>query len=253
MIYHKNMKNIALIIEYIGTNYSGFQKQKNGLSIAEVIENAIEQATKERVKLIPSGRTDKGVHALGQVANFVSNSNIPADKMAININLYLPFDIQIKKSFEVPLDFNARKNAKQKTYVYKIITGQNMSVFDRNRALFVRGELDENLMKKVCQYIVGTHDFSAFVASGATTKTTTRTIYSCDLYRKENYLVFEIAGNGFLYNMVRILVGTLILVGKNKMSIEQFKTLLDGGNRKNAGKTVSPDGLYLKEVKYLDK
>ncbi len=243
------MKNVALIIEYIGTNYSGFQKQKNSLSIAEVIESAIYQATKENSKLIPSGRTDKGVHALGQVANFVTNSNIPPDKMAINLNLYLPLDIQILQSFEVPLTFNSRKNAKKKTYIYKMVTGQE-SVFDRNRALFVRGELDEDAMKQACKTICGTHNFSAFVASGATTKTTTRTIYSCDLTRKGNYLIFQITGNGFLYNMVRILVGTLILVGKGKMTLSQFKKNLDGGDRKNVGKTVSPDGLYLKMVQY---
>lgn len=244
------MKNVALIIEYIGTTYSGFQRQKNGLSIAEVIENAIEQATNERIKLIPSGRTDQGVHALGQVANFLTESNIPADKMAININLYLPQDIQILKSFEVPLDFNSRKNAKRKTYIYKMKTGENMSVFDRNRALFVRGEVDENKMRMACSLIVGTHDFSAFVASGATTKTTIRTIYSAILFRENGYLIFEITGNGFLYNMVRILVGTLLLIGKNKMTISQFEALLNGGDRKNAGKTVAPDGLYLKEVIY---
>ncbi len=244
------MKNVALIIEYIGTNYSGFQRQKNGLSIAEVVENAIEQATGEKSKLIPSGRTDKGVHALGQVANFTTGSNIPPDKMAININLYLPGDIQIIKSYEVPLDFNSRKNAKRKTYLYRMKTGENMSVFDRNRTLFVRGEVDENKMKRACSLIVGTHDFSAFVASGATTKTTTRTIYSANLNQENDYLVFEITGNGFLYNMVRILVGTLLLIGKNKMTISQFEALLNGGDRKNAGKTVAPDGLYLKEVIY---
>ncbi len=246
------MKNVALVIEYIGTNYAGFQRQKNGLSIAEVIENAIEQATGEKAKLIPSGRTDKGVHALGQVANFITNSNIPADKMAINLNLYLPRDLQIVKSFETPLSFNSRKNAKQKTYIYKMVTGQSMSVFDRNRALFVRGELKEDLMQQACKAICGTHNFSAFVASGATTKTTTRTIYSCDLYRQNGYLIFEITGNGFLYNMVRILVGTLLLVGKNKMTLSQFKENLEGGDRKNVGKTVSPDGLYLKNVQYVE-
>lgn len=243
-------KNICIIFEYIGTNYCGFQRQDNGLSIQEVIEKAILNATNENVNLAGSGRTDAGVHALGQVANFKSKTTIPTEKLKIVLNQRLPKDIRIRKSFEVDLDFNARKSAKKKTYLYKIFTGEDLSVFDENRVLHFPKKLNIKKMNKCAEMLVGTHDFSSFVSSGSTAKDSIRTIYSSNFTQSRNYLNFEITGNGFLYNMVRILVGTLLDVGSGKLSEEQFKKILEQKNRTFAGKTVSPDGLYLKEVRY---
>ncbi len=244
------MKNIKLVIEYIGTKYCGFQRQKNGLSIQEVLEEAIKLATGETVVTYPSGRTDAGVHALGQVVNFFTNSSIQADKMPIVINYHLPNDIKVLSSCEVEDNFNARKSAIKKTYIYKIFNCRQLSVFDEGRAIPFGFQLDIDEMKKACNKFIGTHDFSSFVSTGTSTKSTIRTIYNCEINKENNYVYLTITGNGFLYNMVRIIVGTLLDIGIKKTSLEMLDTLLQGNNRKLAGRTVKPDGLYLKEVYY---
>jgi len=243
-------KNFCLILEYVGTNYCGFQRQTNGLSIQEVVEKAIFETLNEKVDVVASGRTDAGVHALGQVANFHSTSTIPESKLKIVINQKLPKDIRVKKSFEVELSFNARKSAKKKTYLYKIYTGDDLSVFDENRVLHYTNKLNLKKLNKGAEILVGTHDFSSFVSSGNTSKDCIRTIYSSSFTKSGNYLYYEITGNGFLYNMVRIVVGTLLDVGTGKLSEVEFKNILEKRNRTFAGKTVSPDGLYLKDVRY---
>lgn len=244
------MKNICLILEYLGTNYCGFQRQKNGLTIQEVLENTIEECLGEKCKTYPSGRTDAGVHALGQVVNFFTSTTVQPEKISVVLNLKLPKDIRVVKSFEVDSTFNSRKSAKSKTYIYKIFTGRELSVFDHGRALFCYYKLDFDKMIEACKLIEGEHDFSSFVASNATTKTTVRTIYKATLEKQGDWLTFSVTGNGFLYNMVRILVGSLIEIGRGKLSLEEFKKVLLGNARHKAGKTVSPDGLYLKEVEY---
>lgn len=244
------MKNICLILEYLGTNYCGFQRQKNGLSIQEVLENTLKDVTGEDIKTYPSGRTDAGVHALGQVVNFFTSSTITPEKFSVVLNLKLPLDIRVKNSFEVDQNFNSRKSAISKTYIYKIYNGKVLGAFDVGRCLFCGYKLDLNKMNEACKLIEGEHDFSSFVATNATTKTTIRTIYKAELTKCGEYLTFSVTGNGFLYNMVRILVGTLIEIGRGKISLNDLKILLQGNNRQKAGKTVSPDGLYLKEVKY---
>ena len=244
------MKNVCLVISYIGTLYSGFQKQKNGLSVQEVIEKAIFDITGENSKLTPSGRTDSGVHALGQVANFLTNSTIPADKFFIPLNQILPQDIRIMESREVPISFNARKSAKQKTYLYKMYFGKVLSALDEGRVLHVKYSVDFDLMQKACNKIIGEHDFKAFMSSGSFVKTTTRKIYNCHLTKNGDYVDFEITGNGFLYNMVRILVGTILDIGRGKIQLSKLDELLSGAFRKDAGKTSPACALYLKEVIY---
>lgn len=246
------MKNISLTIEYLGTNYCGFQRQKNGLSIQQVLEEAILQATGEKVTLTPSGRTDAGVHALGQVANFLFAGSIPTDKLKVVINLCLPNDIRVVSAQEKPLDFNARKSAKRKTYLYKIFTGQDLSVFDQGRLLHYPRQFDMTLLDKCARTLVGEHNFSAYVASGASTSTTIRTIYDAQFERDGDYLTFRITGNGFLYNMVRILVGTMLEVGCGKRSLESFVCSLSGGKRADAGRTAKACGLYLENVSYAE-
>lgn len=244
------MKNICLILEYVGTNYCGFQRQKNGVTIQEILEEAILEVTGESCTTYPSGRTDAGVHAFGQVVNFFTSSNIPSSKFKIVLNQKLPSDIRVRESFEVQENFHSRKSAKSKTYIYKIYTGTQFSVFDSKRCLYCKYELDENKMNYASSLFVGTHDFSSFMASNSSVKSTIRTIFNAGFKRDGDYLIFEITGNGFLYNMVRIIVGTLIEVGRGKLTKEDVLELLKGNNRRMAGKTVSPDGLYLKEVKY---
>lgn len=244
------MKNISIKIEYIGSNYCGFQRQKNGLTIQQVLEEAILSATGEDVSITPSGRTDAGVHALGQVANFIYNGNIPTSKLKIVINQHLPNDIRIVEALERENDFNARKSAKKKTYLYKIFTGQDMSVFDEDRVLHYPHQLDFALLDKCAQALVGEHDFACYVASGASNTTTKRTIYSASFERVGEYVFFRITGNGFLYNMVRILVGTMLEVATHKRTLQNFEQSLTGGKRADVGRTAKACGLYLENVCY---
>ncbi len=246
----KISKNFCIIVEYIGTNYCGWQRQDNGVSVQEVLEDAIFKALNERVSTTGSGRTDAGVHALSQVANFCSVTTIPADKLKIVINQHLPKDIRVKKSLETSPDFNARKTAKKKTYLYKIYTGADLSVFDEDRVLHFPQKLNIKAMNKCAEMLVGSHDFSAFVSSGNTTKDCVRTIFSATVSKDNNYVYFEITGSGFLYNMVRILTGTLLDIGTGRITEAKFKTILNSRDRKLAGKTVSACGLYLMDVQY---
>ena len=241
--------NIGLVIEYIGTNYCGFQRQKNGITVQEVLENAIEMATAQKSTITASGRTDTGVHALGQVVNFKTNTTIAPEKLAIVINLHLPKDVKVLKSFVVDDEFNSRFDAKEKTYVYRVCNDENMSVFKENRALHFPKKLDINKMKMAAKKLVGEHDFSSFMATGSSVKSTVRTIKKVSIYEENKDIVFEISGNGFLYNMVRIIVGTLLDIGSGKKE-DNISELLLGGRRKMAGKTVGAQGLYLKEVLY---
>ena len=209
--------NIALILEYDGTNYCGFQKQKNGITVQEVLEKAIERATAQKVSVVASGRTDTGVHALGQVVNFKTDTTIAHEKLAIVINLYLPKDVKVVKSFKVEEDFNARFNAKEKTYIYRVCNSEYMSVFKENKALHFPKKVDLKLMKNAAKKLVGEHDFSSFMASGSSVKTTVRTIKKVDIFEQDGDIICEITGNGFLYNMVRIIVGTLLEIGTKKL------------------------------------
>ena len=244
------MKNISIKIEYIGSNYCGFQRQKNGLTIQQVLEVAILSATGEDVSITPSGRTDAGVHALGQVANFIYNGNIPTSKLKIVINQHLPKDIRIVEALERENEFNARKSAKKKTYLYKIFTGQDMSVFDEDRVLHYPHQLDFALLDKCAQDLVGEHDFACYVASGASNTTTKRTIYSASFERVGEYVFFRITGNGFLYNMVRILIGTMLEVATHKRTLQNFVQSLVGGKRSDVGRTAKACGLSLESVCY---
>ena len=241
--------NIGLIIEYIGTNYCGFQRQKNGITVQEVLENAIERATAQKSVITASGRTDTGVHAMGQVVNFQTNTTIAPEKLAIVINLHLPSDVRVLKSFVVRDDFNSRYDAVEKTYIYKVCNAENMSVFEMNRALHFPKKLDIKLMENAAKKLVGEHDFSSFMATGSSVKSTVRTIKKMSIYKEKDNIIFEITGNGFLYNMVRIIVGTLLDIGCGKKQ-DNIEELLLGGRRKMAGKTVGASGLYLKEVLY---
>ncbi|TYQ15151.1 UNVERIFIED_CONTAM: tRNA pseudouridine38-40 synthase [Acetivibrio alkalicellulosi] len=244
------MKNIKLIIEYEGTNYHGWQIQKNAKTVQSTIEKAIKGLTGEEIKLTASSRTDFGVHAYGQTANFKTHSSIPADRFSYALNKMLPDDIVIKQSEEVEIDFHARYNAKGKKYRYIIYNSQFPSAILRNRAYHIPFKLNFENMKEGASFFCGTHDFSAFKSSGSSVKTSIRTITEISLVKNEDIIKMEIAGDGFLYNMVRIIAGTLVDVGMGRIESKDIIGIIEGRDRKKAGRTAPAQGLYLLEVYY---
>ena len=244
------MRNIKLTIEYDGKDFNGWQKQPTKLNIQGTIEQAIKQITGEDVELNASGRTDAGVHALGQVANFKTNSQIPIEKFAIAINSKLKRSIVIKKAEEVDERFHSRLSCKKKTYRYIINNSPEGTAIYRNLETHIPQKLDLSQMKKAIKYFEGEHDFKAFKASGTSSKSSVRTIYKADIYQENEKIFIEITGNGFLYNMVRIIVGTLVEVGLGKIKPEKIFYIIQQGKRENAGKTFPPNGLYLLKVMY---
>lgn len=245
------MKNFKLEVSYLGTNYCGFQRQLNGTSVQELLEKAIFEVTKEQTKITASGRTDAGVHAYSQVVNFLSASRVPALKMPIALNQHLPDDIRVLNCEIVDLNFNARKSAKRKTYIYKIFNGETLSPFDLGRKWHVKHPLDLREMQKFCDIILGKHDFRCCMASGSSVKDTVREIYDVKVEKSGDDITFSVTANGFLYNMVRILVGSMVEVGAHKRKAEGFARALAEGKRAEAGRTAPACGLYLKNVEYI--
>lgn len=244
------VRNIKLTIEYDGTNYHGWQSQNNALAIQDIITDALKEITKQDIKINGSGRTDAGVHALGQVANFHTNSTIPIDKFPVALNSILPNDIVIVDAEEVLPGFHARYSCKGKTYKYLILNSPIPSALMRNRAAHISYELDIEAMQQACKLIIGTRDFSSFCGAGSSVKDFTRTVIFADITQDGDIIEFVISGNGFLKNMVRIIVGTLIDVGREKITLEQLESIIKSKNRENAGITMPPQGLYLEEVFY---
>ncbi|MBU4541672.1 tRNA pseudouridine(38-40) synthase TruA [uncultured Acetobacterium sp.] len=244
------MKNIQLIISYRGTNYCGWQVQPNGLSIQEVITKAISELTGEAVNLTGSGRTDAGVHALGQHANFFTAATIPPEQWYRALNTRLPADIRVISSRAGKLDFHSRYHAKGKSYLYKMLTSSVASPFLADLAFYVPRTLDWAVMEEAATSFLGEHDFTAFMASGSSIKTTVRTITEISFTNKDNLWEITFTGNGFLYNMVRIIVGTLYEVGYGRIKSQDIKAIIKGKDRSMAGITAPAHGLYLKEVFY---
>ena len=244
------MRNIKLTIEYDGTSYGGWQKQKNNRTIQQCIEEAIKLLTGEDVELIGSSRTDAGVHAKGMVANFITNSQIPADKFREAINTKLPDDIGIIKSEEVDRNFHSRYDSKGKTYCYTLVNRYEKVCIGRNYVYQVRDELNYDLMKEAAKYFLGKHDFKAFKTNGSSVKTSVRTISGLELELKDDVIKIFVSADGFLYNMVRIIVGTLIEVGKGKIKPESIERIIKNGDRSKAGPCVPPNGLVLEKVFY---
>lgn len=243
-------RNIKLTLEYDGTNYSGWQKQSDAKSIQETLENAILKITGEKVNLIGSGRTDSRVHALGQVANFKTNSKIPGNRFVKALNSMLPSDIAVRESIEVDDDFHARFNAIGKEYKYLIYNNKVRSPLKRNYSYFVDYDLDIEKMREALDLFLGTHDFRGFMSSGSSIKTTVRTISNIEFIKKEDIIELSIMGNGFLYNMVRIIVGTLVDIGIGKIDITDISDIIESCDRNKAGHTAPPEGLYLSKVFY---
>ena len=244
------MRRIRLIIAYDGTAYVGWQTQPNGISIQETIESALSKVTKEKISLHGSGRTDSGVHAHAQVAHFDTETRMPADKIAIATNMFLPPDIRILHSEECSFDFHSRFSAKKKEYRYTIHIGTHSDVFTRNTALQLHHEPDLSLLQNTASMIIGTHDFHAFMSSGTSIENTVRTITESEWFCSGDFLVYRVVGNGFLYNMVRILVGTMLEIAFGNLLCESIHNALVSGNRSDLGPTAPAKGLMLYRVIY---
>lgn len=244
------MRNIKLIVEYDGTNYAGWQRQNNAVTIQQKVEEVISDVTGEVLEVIGSSRTDAGVHAEGFVCNFFTKSKIPAEKFKKALNSFLPEDIVILQSEEVELDFHARFNSLGKRYEYTILTGEQRPAIGRNYMYYFYRKLDIENMQKAAKYILGTHDFSAFKNAGSSVKTSVRTIKELDIVEDGKMIRFIVMGDGFLYNMVRIIVGTLLEVGIGRFKPEYVQDILESKDRSKAGKSVPANGLCLKEVFY---
>ena len=244
------MKNIMITIEYDGTNYCGWQFQLNGRSIQEEIEKALAELTGEVIKINGAGRTDAQVHARGQVANFFTASTIPPERIAKALNGLLPEDISIVESKEVSGDFHARYSAIGKRYTYQIYMSKNRSPLKRNYSLHVSYNLDLGIMREASKLLLGTHDFRGFMATASTVQNTVRTIHDIKFLVEDNSLWITFEGNGFLYNMVRNMVGTLLKIGRGTMEPMQLDKILKSKDRRLAGPTAQPQGLYLDKVIY---
>ncbi len=245
--------NIKLTIAYDGTDYYGFQEQRgSGLpTVQERLEGALSKLAKQPIQVIGAGRTDSGVHARGQVVNFKCDSwPVPLNKTPLALNSILPDDIVVTLAEQVPEDFHSRFSAKGKTYRYTIYNHPIPNPFVRRFALHEPRPLDVKAMNKGAGYLVGTHDFKSFQAQGTPVKSTIRTISAASVERDGNHVILNFTGNGFLYNMVRIMTGTLIDVGLGKIEPEMVKDILLARDRTKAGMTVPPQGLCLMEVYY---
>lgn len=245
------MRNIKITIEYDGSRYKGFQRLKdNDNTIQGKIEAVLSKMADEKIEIIGSGRTDMGVHAYNQVANFKTNSSLSVRKINDYLNNYLPEDIAIKSVEEVDKRFHSRYNVKQKVYLYKINNSKTQDVFLRKYSTYIEKPLDIELMKKASEYLVGEHDFTSFASSKSKKKSNVREIHSITINKNKDMIDIFVEGNGFLYNMVRIIAGALIEVGLNKKTPEDIKLMLDAKDRSKASDTAPAKGLYLYSVKY---
>jgi tRNA pseudouridine38-40 synthase len=244
------MRNFKMVIEYDGTGYSGWQRQPNDRSVQEVLENAIRAVTGESVRVTGAGRTDAGVHALAQVANFTTSSELQAPELQPAINANLPDDVSVLDLREAAADFHAQRSARGKTYTYTILNRRVPSPLLRRAALFIPQKLDVDAMRRAAQFIRGEHDFACFRSAGSSAKTSTRNITRLDLEQKGDTTAITISADGFLYNMARAIVGTLIEVGRGKIAPDEIKDVISSKDRGRAGPTAPPHGLCLVKVDY---
>lgn len=244
------MVNIKLTIEYNGSNYCGWQVQPNGPSVQQVIEDAILNLTGQKTRINGSGRTDSGVHAMGQTASFNTDSTIPPEVFSKALNHHLPSDISIVHSCEVSKDFHSRFSAKGKHYTYMILNRSTRSPLNEKKAFRVGNNLNVDEMMRAAKHFEGTHDFKGFMASGSQVSSTIRTITEISVVRIKDKIKIDVKGTGFLYNMVRIIAGTLLECGIGKLDAKDIPAIILAGNREAAGPTLPAHGLYLIEVFY---
>lgn len=247
------MKRIKLIVAYDGTNYKGWQVQPNGITIEEVLNQKLSELLGEDIVVTGASRTDSGVHSLGNVAVFDTNTRMPGDKISFALNQRLPEDIVVQGSCEVPSDWHPRYQNSRKTYEYRILNRTFRMPGRRFDTYFYHHPLDVEKMSQAAAYLVGEHDFKSFCAVNAQVKTTVRTIYACDVTKEDDIITIRVTGNGFLYNMVRILAGTLIRVGGGELAPEQIPEILAALDRSAAGPTAPAHGLTMMGIEYAEK
>ena len=244
------MRNILMKISYNGENYHGFQVQNNALAVANVIEEALFKLTGENISVTGCSRTDAGVHAEEFYLNFHTESSLSENNFLRGMNTYLPRDVAVKEVREAQEDFHARFSAKSKEYKYLILNSEVRDPFYEKRALFYNRRIDEDLLNRECKAFIGTHDFSAFCSAGGTTKTTVRTVKDCYVKRTGDIVEIRIMADGFLYNMVRIIVGTLLEINEGKIEAGSIEKIIEKKDRSLSGDTASGEGLYLTKVNY---
>lgn len=244
------MKNVALRIMFDGSHYHGWQVQKSETTIAGTLEAVLSQLCEHPVKIHGCGRTDAGVHAECYCANFRTSSNIPTDRLPLAVNSLLPTDIAVQSAIEAPDDFDANLSCVKKEYTYRIFNSRIRNPFYSGRAYFYPQTLDIASMKKAARHFVGTHDFAAVRSVGTETKTTVRTVFWYEVEVKEPFVEFRACADGFLYNMARAMVGTLLYVSEGKIASDELPRLLEQKDRSLTGPTVPPDGLYLTRIWY---
>ena len=245
------MRYLKLTLAYDGSHYHGFQRQKNAVGIQQIVEKALSTLFGEEIKIAASGRTDTGVHARGQVISFATNGTVPTERIVPAMASFLPDDIVVWKAENVDENFNARYSASAKRYQYRIVVAEVPSPFERKYAWQVNKHLDAAAMQAAADLILGEHDFSAFRSLGSAPVKTVKNIYKAEWTKiGEQELRFTIEGDGFLYHMVRNLVGAMVRVGNAKITLERFKEIFASGDRNQAGMAAPPQGLYLEEVFY---
>ena len=245
------MKRVKLTVAYDGTGYCGWQVQPNGITVEEVLNKALRKLTGEEITVMGASRTDSGVHAMGNVAVFDTNTSIPVERIAMALNQRLPEDITIVKSEEVPADFHPRYGDIKKTYEYHIVNTRMPMPTKRLYNYFASYDLDIEKKREAAGYLVGEHDFVSFCNVRTDVENTVRTVYALDVLQQGDEITVRITGNGFLYNMVRIIVGTLIRVGRGFYEPEEVKEILEEKKRTAAGVTAPPQGLFLMEIEFM--
>lgn len=246
------MKRIKLTVAYDGTDYCGWQIQKNGVTVEEVLNRALSRLIGDRVTVIGASRTDAGVHAQGNVAVFDTDTQIPAERIAYAVNALLPEDVVVVSSGEVPAGWHPRKCVSVKTYEYRILNREFPDPVRRRDTYFVPFQLDLDRMRQAAEYLKGEHDFKSFCSAQTTVEDTVRTIYALDIRKEEDFITILVRGNGFLYNMVRIIAGTLAGVGRGYFEPRDVARMLEEKDRAKAGVTAPPQGLTLVGIEYKD-
>lgn len=244
------MRNLLLTLSYVGTNYHGWQIQPNGVTVQEKLMEALKKVLQHETPVTGCSRTDSGVHAEMFCCNIRTENKIPCEKLVLALNANLPYDISVSDCREVPDDFHARYNCKGKEYVYRIWNSRVRNPFYEGRTLHYPYKLDSDKMNEASKSFLGTHDFKGFCSVGSSVKTTERTVTRARVERDGDLVTFRVAADGFLYNMVRIMVGTLLEVSQGKISVEELPNIIESKNRERAGFTAAPEGLYLHRVCY---
>ncbi len=242
---------VKLVVAYEGTNYCGWQIQPNGITIEQVLNETLSSLLGEEITVTGASRTDAGVHSLGNVAVFETHTKMPAEKISFALNQRLPEDIVVQESCQVPEDFHPRFSKSRKTYEYRILNCRFRQPLERRTSYFYHYSLDVSAMQKAAAYLVGEHDFTSFASVHAQTNTYVRMIYALDVVREGDMIRIRVQGNGFLYNMVRIIAGTLIQVGAGIKKPEDMESILAGKDRELAGPTAPAHGLTMIGLEYL--